>query len=827
MKKAPEGELTYLESAEGKLACKKLNSDMEVISSYGLGEYYYFYKVKFHGWYGMDGQLGLLTILDTLHKSRCHFPVSGQADDSVLDGDSHRRLKNTDPKTGEKPTLLALPTNVMFLDIDGFLTTGVDPIKNPGACAVKVIEKLGSDFLNVKCWYCFTSSQQVKPDVKGNIKLRMRFVFLLANFVELDQLKIWASQSKYQELILDGSISSSNQPIYLAAPKVEGGKDPIGKRNWFLDGENDYVNLVVPQYQDQSDSCISSPLSQKMTRTGLVLNDAELQLDTVLDTEIGHMAVKDFWLSTEQKLRVQAPYRPESESWAAFIGRHQNDVPFVHDIGNQVKYLIKDAVIELAKCIEFDDIQTLIKAVAYESEFNKQRVKNILKKRGVVDKGDFNNLLTEHNEKEFSDYQVMTSLLESFGADNVIFSEDRLWNWNDKGVWESWPEEFFDQTVILHPLCNKYGEKLAKSGFINSLRLLIKKETAIKGTMQPYQSFKFINCMNGELHWNGSDWDLRGHDKSNLSTNQCNFKYLKNLECSRWDQFLREIFENTADENGILAQIELLQALMGYSMTSDTSFEKFVVLQGPGGNGKSVLLFLMQYMIGQDNVSSVQPDKLDDKFQQGFMDKKLVNIVTEVSLDDVLPDKKIKAIASGESVTVEHKYQKPFNTNLFTTLWFASNPVPAVRDYSDAFFERAVFFKLPNTFRDTENQEIDLLQKLKSESSGIAFKCLESYGRVLKRGHFIIPEVVKANIDEWRVETDHVRIFVDENLILDPESSVTQHDLYSKYEYWASSNGIRYRLKLRTLVKRIVHAFKLETGYASGRVAILMGVRFI
>jgi hypothetical protein len=68
-------------------------------------------------------------------------------------------------------------------------------------------------------------------------------------------------------------------------------------------------------------------------------NDQALQLDTILNTEIGKMTVKEYWNSDHEHTRCQAPFR-DSESQAAFISRHEDGVPFVFDSCGPTKYTL-------------------------------------------------------------------------------------------------------------------------------------------------------------------------------------------------------------------------------------------------------------------------------------------------------------------------------------------------------------------------------------------------------------------------------------------------------------------------------------------------------
>jgi len=66
----------------------------------------------------------------------------------------------------------------------------------------------------------------------------------------------------------------------------------------------------------------------------------DLTLDTLVITRKGKMTVRDFWESGLKKVRAQSPFRKVSKSWAAFLNRHHDGVPFLFDTGTSIKYVL-------------------------------------------------------------------------------------------------------------------------------------------------------------------------------------------------------------------------------------------------------------------------------------------------------------------------------------------------------------------------------------------------------------------------------------------------------------------------------------------------------
>ena len=109
-----------------------------------------------------------------------------------------------------------------------------------------------------------------------------------------------------------------------------------------------------------------------------------------------------------------------------------------------------------------------------------------------------------------------------------------------------------------------------------------------------------------------------------------------------------------------------------------------------GVNGKSGLLAIIEALCGSSNIAGVQPSKFKSSFQRAHFHNKLANIVTELSEGEKAADAELKSITSGEPVTVEHKYQHPFNMRPYSACWFGTNHRPATNEFSEALFRRAV-----------------------------------------------------------------------------------------------------------------------------------------
>ena len=385
--------------------------------------------------------------------------------------------------------------------------------------------------------------------------------------------------------------------------------------------------------------------------------------------------------------------------------------------------------------------------------------------------------------------------LSHIGKGKVIYAEQFFWLWNNAGVWKRADDRSVKQHVIDVMETAKLSVAAPTVGGTTDLA----KTVAFRGGHRfNLGDPETINCLNGEVRLRNGRWELGEHNPEHFRTAQIPVHYDPAAKAPRFQLFLDEIYDGDADKSEkIAATLEL----MGYSLMSHAKHEKFVLLKGTGSNGKSKILGTLEALCGTDNISGVQPCKFDSPFQRAHMQYKLANLVTELKQGEVLADAELKAITSGEPATVEHKNKDPFVMRPYATCWFGTNHLPHTRDFSEAFFRRAVVLDFNRIFGEQE-KDPNLLDKLTAELLGILNLCLDAYAAALEFG-FTDPSSSKVAKQKWRLETDQVQQFVSESCLMGPSYTIKSSLLYFTYKSWAIENGIKKTLGSRNFVERL------------------------
>lgn len=401
----------------------------------------------------------------------------------------------------------------------------------------------------------------------------------------------------------------------------------------------------------------------------------------------------------------------------------------------------------------------------------------------------------EIDESDHLDLAKMT--LEGIGRDNIICADHFVWRWSKTGVWEKYDDRALKQDVqkALHEARSK-----VTAARVNGVADVLATEIYRQEHRFNIGNPETVNCLNGEVELDGRNWVLKPPRREHYRTTQIPVVYDTSAEAPMFQEFLVQIFRDDPDRK---EKMQAVLELIGYSLMSHANHEKFVMLIGPGANGKSVLLVVLEALLGCGNVAGVQPANFDRSFQRAHLNQKLANIVTELKQGEVIAEAELKAITSGEPSTVEHKFKDPFVMRPFATCWFGANHMPHTRDFSEALFRRATILTFDRTFEPHE-QDPRLKDKRywEPELAGILNMALAAYGRAIKNG-FTHPSSSEAAKREWRLEADQAAQFVEDACVSEASSSEKAADVFLAYQNWALANGISKTMSAKGLRDRL------------------------
>jgi putative DNA primase/helicase len=353
--------------------------------------------------------------------------------------------------------------------------------------------------------------------------------------------------------------------------------------------------------------------------------------------------------------------------------------------------------------------------------------------------------------------------------------------------------------------------KDVNDSFVRDAMLALRAETEIAGTTQPNAWLQnapagavgpFVSCPGGVI-----DLGSLGDDGATpLLPTSPDFFALTELAVTPnaaeahvvWDAFLKDTF------GGGVESVEQLQEAFGYALWPECPYEKFHILFGEAGTGKSTAAETLAAILGAGNVGALTLDRFGERFALPSLTGKLANVVFDSGDIDKVAEGTLKALVSGEPVPIEEKH-KPVGTRRLTAKHLiVTNVLPRFHDTSGGIWRRMILIPFLNVC-PPEKRDTGLKAKLRAELPAIAGWALRGLSRLRARGGFVVGEQGRKLIAEYRKESNPVGLFLDSRCEADPEGRVSRQSLYSAYRAWAKDSGfipvsvIRFGREVRAL----------------------------
>lgn len=294
-------------------------------------------------------------------------------------------------------------------------------------------------------------------------------------------------------------------------------------------------------------------------------------------------------------------------------------------------------------------------------------------------------------------------------------------------------------------------------------------------------------------------------------------------KCHVWKSFLGEAWLPKQDIDGVLPERDkrrLLQMFLGSCLVNrkDISFEYFMILQGTGANGKSVIYRVLQDLFGQDEILNIKLGQFakggDEQLRAAFsMDGKRLMYCTESTRSDFVDTSTLKAISSGEPIACREiggnitMMQRPpvmiCNSNY---RWKQADFLNRDDPEDMSMQRRAVIVNFEKTI-PTEKRDTLLAERMKAERAGI-FAWIVKGMLELKKNGWKMPETVSGKIDE-RLNRMRSTVTADDGWLID--GSVSEYLRYKKC--WPVPSESRVKVLLSaTELKRNYDRFCKRAG---------------
>jgi P4 family phage/plasmid primase-like protien len=299
-----------------------------------------------------------------------------------------------------------------------------------------------------------------------------------------------------------------------------------------------------------------------------------------------------------------------------------------------------------------------------------------------------------------------------------------------------------------------------------------------------------IHVANGMICFEDDEVTLKSFHPSYLSRNQCPFVFDPNADCPN---FKKELLETALEADDIL----LMQKWAGAVMLGTNAAQRFLLMLGTAGGGKSTVMSVLERTIGLQNVSQLRTRHLDDRFELfSFVGKTLLT-GKDVASDFLMQEGAhvLKALVGGDLMEAE---KKGFNERVHLrgdfNVGITCNADLNIRLQGDAgaWRRRLLVIKYERPAPKKKNVRF-ADELLEQEGQGILRWIVEGAIALLDDlqdlGDYHLSVRQKDQVDRLMDQSDSVRHFVREGVVGRKGEDISASDLLVGYYEFCEMRG--------------------------------------
>jgi putative DNA primase/helicase len=238
---------------------------------------------------------------------------------------------------------------------------------------------------------------------------------------------------------------------------------------------------------------------------------------------------------------------------------------------------------------------------------------------------------------------------------------------------------------------------------------------------------------------------------------------------------------------------KFLQRWIGYCLTGAVNEEVFVILYGPGKNGKSKFVEAIRAALGNDFVTGIAMETLivtrGEQHPTDLASLRGMRLALAVETEQGrrFAESKIKHITGGDRIRARFMRQDYFDFVPTHKLMISGNHRPALGNVDEAMRRRVLMVDF-NAEIPEEKRDRDLLDKLKGELPGILRWALEGCAEWKSVG-LAPPDAVRASSDRYLEAQDAFTTWSEERCVRDVKATVLTSEAFADWKEWAEARG--------------------------------------
>lgn len=277
-----------------------------------------------------------------------------------------------------------------------------------------------------------------------------------------------------------------------------------------------------------------------------------------------------------------------------------------------------------------------------------------------------------------------------------------------------------------------------------------------------------------------------------------NFHYLPNATWKDAPYFVQ--YAQSSLGVDLLAEVEqgngkrkLLLQILVYMVTELWGTKKAIVLLGPASSGKTVLLDLLRFIVGEKRYVALSLADLSDRFRGALIDTARVIFNDEIGAEIKNLDY-VKKVISGEPIVVERKNGMPYTCHPHIKVCVAANALPEVKeqDGEGAFAKRLQILQYLHSI-SSENWVGDLSVRIIAERDVILSCAIRESADFIAKPIFTDDADGARLLAQYQRENDSLKAFLNdpEKCKLGAKEICLAEDFRTAYHTYCEEEGLR------------------------------------
>lgn len=340
---------------------------------------------------------------------------------------------------------------------------------------------------------------------------------------------------------------------------------------------------------------------------------------------------------------------------------------------------------------------------------------------------------------------------------SLIFFDDNLGHYsNDEGIIERYLQE-------------KYKDQNITKGRMREVRNQMDIQLYTDKKYQCERNSEYVVCKDKLV----SMWKDETKDMTRTIVTDVVYPYsiMTQEELDNYNgigkKFLKDISCNNAELETVICEC------LGCMLAPTNHFGKIFIWYGNGANGKTVLVKVMQTIMG-NLLTNCNILKINDRFTLSRAYKGIANITDDVGVTTIKETGLLKSIIDGSEIEIERKYYDPIKWQPNSQFVMCCNQVPSIKDTTKGMLRRLAFIPFDLQLKESEidrdlfnkllGSSIKLEEKDKNDNAlrYIMTKAIFAYRKAYSRGSLTVLEKQKQLLSEFEEENkDSISLYYD------------------------------------------------------------------